>query len=212
MPQQGPISPIGQMRLLEFSPSLSLEAVAPFEVMLITGSARPGPGRTVFDTKKYDDDGHPSLVLFNGPVPVPSTTNGFGTMDSPCFASYDDADVPAVGAEWGPKSGSRKLHKGYPGFTILGGATTAADGTKIVRVFRTSGELIRKFELTATLTAGGNASAKFINEDDDSDGDALTVYDKINTFTGESGAQGYAKWSAVALKWLIIQLACPAEE
>lgn len=74
------------------------------------------------------------VYAINAPVGVP--TSGPGNCSSG-FAKrvlYDTGSTPTPGQEWGPESGSWKIHPDGEGFTIVGGAE---DGT--VRVKPTGG-------------------------------------------------------------------------
>lgn len=75
--------------------------------------------------------------------------------------------------------------------------------------------IIRRFELTASLSAGGNAAAEFVTysttaSDYEANGTALTVYDVMGSFSGESGARGYCALMEDRSPplWEIIQLSC----
>jgi hypothetical protein len=79
---------------------------------------------------------------------------------------------------------------------------------------------MRRFELTAALTAGSSANAKLVywdgNSLEKSSRIQFTVYDEFGIFTGDAptespaadGSRGYCVWFADAERWVVIQMEC----
>lgn len=68
-----------------------------------------------------------------------------------------------------------------------------------------------RFQLTATLTAGGSAAARiliFNSGTVSAIGGTITVYDMLGIFSGSSGDKGLAESWSDSGHWEIYQLAC----
>jgi hypothetical protein len=96
-----------------------------------SGEEIPASGLVlVADASDADDDGNYDVdkpdgtsgtYWINAPNEVPIDKPGAATNQFPCLVTYDDAETPAAGEEWGPVSGSWLLTKAGTGFRILGG-------------------------------------------------------------------------------------------
>jgi hypothetical protein len=65
-----------------------------------------------------------------------------------------------------------------------------------------------RFQLTADLSTGGNATASSVAWDGaawTATGDSLTVYDSMNSFAAPSGSHGVAIWCADSARWEVVQ-------
>lgn len=129
-------APFIQQRWVELYNAGAYEVPA-FGVCEIVGGSRPeninaaqAGGRTVLNVTRPTEDS-PAAVCLNGPIPLPAGAYGFGTLDYPAYALYDDANAPVAGETWGAASGTFELTKDKSGFVILG---DAANG--IVRIDR----------------------------------------------------------------------------
>jgi len=61
-------------------------------------------------------------MIVTGQFAILPLSYGIGTMRHKCIVSYNAADgTPAVGDEWGVKSGSYQLRKNFSGFLMEGG-------------------------------------------------------------------------------------------
>lgn len=75
-----------------------------------------------------------------------------------------------------------------------------------------------RFELTGTLSAGGNATAELVAWNGSAwatTGETITVYDALEMFGGAAGARGLVFWRGDSERWEIVQIdscPCTAEE
>jgi hypothetical protein len=134
----------------------SEEPIPGFAVLRPTGVITV-EGQAVLTVAQPNSSGG-GFHLFNGPFPVAAGGFGSCTVDFPCFAAYDTADVPALGEEWGPQAGSWALTKGNTGYRILGGAQ---DGRVEITSSHPSSALVH-FYLNADLARGHSQFAQVL--------------------------------------------------
>lgn len=140
---------------------------------------------------------------------VANGTIGNGIVWNACRCHYDDGDTPAFGEIWGPKPDEWHLSKGYPGFLILGDPRGDEDSARVLAV--QSPDATELFELTATLSPGGNAAAKilhFSGGDWTDSGLTTTVYDSLGDKNGVSGDRGWCVRSYHSKRREVVQLQC----
>jgi hypothetical protein len=109
------------------------ETIPPFAVMEVS-SVSSGIYTVVKPTGN-----NPKITLVNGGTAIAAHDYGTGTYDSPTYVLYDTGDgTPTLSSstEWGPQSGSWKLHSGQKGFTPLGDSLSdytsgSVDGTAL---------------------------------------------------------------------------------
>lgn len=139
-----------------------------FGVCEITGASRPeninnaqAGGRTVLSVTRPTEDS-PAAVCINGPMPIAAGAYGFGTLDYPAYALYDDANAPAAGDTWGAASGTFELTKDKAGFVVLG---DAANG--IVRIDRAADaatlDIVRVYHSGSTVGEDVAANASGVH-------------------------------------------------
>lgn len=92
-----------------------------FAVMRVTGVADPSTTDNEYVLTVDQPNNSPALYCVNGPqvIKAQGSSPGWGvcSLDFPNFALYDSGSgTPTMFDQWGPKSGSWKLNKGYPGF------------------------------------------------------------------------------------------------
>ena len=87
-------------------------------------------------------DGHPIVKMkqpsgtdneayfFNSEISPITGDYSSATRDFPCIASYSGTVAPAVGEEWGPKSGQWELDTAEMGFTIVAPGTAPDSSSK----------------------------------------------------------------------------------
>ena len=85
-------------------------------------------------------------------------------------------------------------------------------GTKWAIVALGVPNLIGRFTLNETLSAGGDAAADLTRPDGSGDwedsGRDYDLYDDLGSFEGETDAVAFARWDFTQARWSIIQLAC----
>lgn len=168
-------------------PFTCTEAVPAFGVLVDNG-VTDSLGTFITTGRKTQTLGERPIYV-NGAVDMPA--NGSGTCflpeRSPCYVAYDSGDgTPAVGEVWGPVPGQFTVRKGLPGFKII-----KAGSGGIAWAIHQPGDYW--FELTANLSAGGNAASRklkwnhgsSIYEADTSE--SYTLYDKTGQHWGIAG-------------------------
>ena len=107
----------------------SLEQIPAFGIMQIDDGAQERDGQIVINVKKPDGEFRPNMFLINGPVPIPPSQKGDANLPiDPVWCLYETTDEPATtvnedyrwtNQDWGPQSGSWKLHENGTGFQVL---------------------------------------------------------------------------------------------
>lgn len=96
-----------------------------FAVMRVTGVVDPSTTDNEYVLTVDQPNGTDALYCVNGPQVIKAQAadvpgQGICSIDFPNFALYDSSTgTPAMFDEWGPKSGSWKLNKGYTGFRVF---------------------------------------------------------------------------------------------
>lgn len=141
------------------------------------------------------------LYLVNGPLEVASSKTGVCTGRWPLFVALESDAAVAAGKMVGIRANESKLRPDRHGFISTG--------------IRQNGRLLvypdyglALIELTATLSTGGSAAAKFVNSAGTMTSETLTVYDRLSTFNGASGTRGYVKWNEEGSRYETAQLQC----
>lgn len=100
--------------------SASGEEIPAFSVVKVGGVYSSFDDGYLYNTIDKPTTTLSRLYGLTGQNPIPANGSGGFTFESG-WATFDSSDgTPANGETWGPKPGSWKLAKGYPGFTVLG--------------------------------------------------------------------------------------------
>ncbi len=155
------------------------------------------------------DDSDNEAYFFNSEISPASGDYGSATRDFPCIARYSGSTAPAVGEEWGPKSGQWELDTAEMGFIIVAAGTVPdADNKGLVLVVNkgsaSSCDFIR-FRITESdfrnkVAVGAVLSrpCECVTVLDEKDGH-VNLIDKAGCFLVEAddqlkGRQGFAKY------------------
>lgn len=139
------------------------ETVPPFGLLRIH-SAEIQRGLPLIKCRKPDTT-FSRLYAINDGKPVAYQKRGRCRLLLQFDVQYDDAATPELLQGWGPKNGSWKATKGYPGFTIIGAPFTTsikvsgtATSIKLVRVLQQPCELLAKTDAAINKGASGACS------------------------------------------------------
>jgi len=149
------------------------QAVPPFGVVEITGS-QAADGVERLQVQRPTATGVEQLAV-NGPLEIAAGSEGVVTLDSPVFALYNTAGVPANGQQWGVEPGSFALTSSANGFLVLGGAV----GGRVQVIKVSQADTFWQFTLTEAMgaTTANQAAATLLDVDGVSTGQTITAKD-----------------------------------
>lgn len=148
------------------------ETIPAFGVLEVGGWVDDSKGRSVFRAVKPTKDG--KIYYVNGPLAVPSGSNGWAASADGHWALYEGTSTPQLNQEYGPKAGSWALHAdGKGGFIIIADARGAAApppgfptgaSTKRIRVKeQAKAEVVNRVQGTVASTASETTPQFLIN-------------------------------------------------
>lgn len=169
----------------------------PLSLMQANGASHSATsGESILSIQRAEDGFRLGQILSTH-LQTMKASGAHGTFDFPAYVQYEVSDGdPVAGETWGPKANSRKLHRGYPGFVILGDAHDAGSGTYVVWVNRDFDVGAIRFEISADLNlSGGPVDALLLDETWASTGTTIQVRDPFDTPGCWQGYTGYKGWA-----------------
>ena len=201
------------------------EEVPAFGIMRVEGIERQSNNGVAYKVRSIqlppETPGH-AIILINSAKPLETGGDArYGwarDAATPGWVAYDDADgTPSFGAMWGVEDEDFKLRADAPGFEIFG----VPDLEKKRVIARKLEKQSVYLQLTASLSAAGDmlttpstAAAVVLIPDEANPGQiiagsAITLTNRWEDLSLDSGKRGYAEWSWLYLEWIQIATECP---
>jgi len=162
--------------------------IPPFSVVLITTVTASNNEMlfTVVKPNASSTDFNWNGYLVTGPFAIGSgaSDEGLATdLVQPNYVRYDTG-TPAIKEVWGPKHNQHTLSKGYYGFEVMGGNTTAAGNNVTIARWVGVGEVLIKNESGSSIAAAASGTVNVYVGTAGSETDSgmdLTVYNRSST-------------------------------
>lgn len=207
--------------------NVSGSKIPPFAVMLSVGQERLDLEHIVVKVQAVElpptSKGKQALLINSSKELETSGDDKYGwsRMASEPFGwvAYDSSDgTPAYGEMWGVRDADFKLRKNYTGFMVSGIVDTSRK--RCICTFDPNPTCY--FTLTASLaeasdmlTGPTTATATILKSDptppggDLTTGQSITVTNRWEDLSLDSGKRGYAMWDWNLMEWVIVATECP---